>query len=67
MTDAEREERAVWKLDQAGYRVTRDAGRWHVWRGDLDTASMDNLAALAELADVIYADHWTGREITPSA
>jgi hypothetical protein len=72
VTDAERLERALWKLEQAGYRVTRpETGAralWYiVWRGDTEISSMDNLAALAELADAIYADHWTGRKITPSA
>jgi hypothetical protein len=28
---------------------------------------LDNLAALIELADAIYAVHWTKRKITPSA
>jgi hypothetical protein len=27
---------------------------------------LDNLTALVELADEIYADHWTNRKITPS-
>jgi hypothetical protein len=72
MTDAERLERAVWKLEQADYRVTRPvsgarAGWYVVWRGEAEIASMDNIDALAELADAIYANHWTGRKITPSA
>jgi hypothetical protein len=72
MNDREREERAIWKLGECGYRVTRPtsgirADWWVVWYGETDTASMDNLAALVELADAIYADHWTKRRITPSA
>jgi hypothetical protein len=67
MNDAEREELAVWKFGEAGYRVTRQAGLYFVWYGDTETARMDNLAALVELAEAIYAAHWTGRKITPTA
>ena len=72
VTDAERLERAIWKLGEAGYRMTRPAsgvraGWYVVWRGDDEIASMDNLTALAELADASYADHWTQRKITKSA
>jgi hypothetical protein len=70
MTDAERLERAVWKLSQAGYAVRLDsAGRYIVRAAnrDYDTATVAGLAGLATLADVIYADHWTQRKITPSA
>jgi hypothetical protein len=28
---------------------------------------LDDLAQLVAFADAIYADHWTGRKITPSA
>jgi hypothetical protein len=66
MNDREREERAVWKLNQAGYRVRRQAGRELVTRAESVT-EMSDLAQLAAFADVIYADHWTGRRMTPSA
>jgi hypothetical protein len=28
---------------------------------------LSDLAELAAFADIVYADHWTGRKITPSA
>jgi hypothetical protein len=73
MTDAERKERAIWKLAQAGYRVIRIAGLYLVTRGEIEIASsgraayMPSLAALAELANAVYAGHWTSRKMTPSA
>lgn len=73
MTDAEREERAIWKLSECGYQVRREEGRfagwWFVSDGEKDTASMDNLAALVELATGLYNQHWVRqlRKITPSA
>jgi len=73
MTDAGRKERAIWKLAQAGYRVIRIAGLHLVMHGEIEIASsaraayMPSLAALAALADAIYAGHWTSRKMTPSA
>jgi len=70
MTDDEREERAIWKLGEAGYVVRRDtAGRYIVRaRGqDDDYATFTSIANLAALADAIYASHWTSTKITPSA
>jgi hypothetical protein len=66
MNDREREERAVWKLNQAGDRVQRQAGRYLLTRAESVT-ELDDLAELAAFAEVVYADHWTGRKITPSA
>jgi hypothetical protein len=66
MNDREREERAIWKLEQAGYRVRRQAGRYLVTNSE-SVSELDELAQLAAFADVVYADHWTGRRITPSA
>ena len=66
MNDREREERAIWKLEQAGYRVRRQAGRYLVTTAESVT-ELDDLAQLVAFADAIYADHWTGRKITPSA
>jgi hypothetical protein len=66
MNDREREERAIWKLDQAGYRVQRQAGRYLVMTAESVT-ERDDLAQLVAFADRVYADHWTHRKITPSA
>ena len=66
MNDRQREERAIWKLEQAGYHVQRQAGRYLVTTAESVT-ELDDLAQLAAFADAIYADHWTGRKITPSA
>jgi hypothetical protein len=66
MNDREREERAVWKLEQAGYRVRKQAEGYLVTTAESVTA-LDDLAQLAAFADAIYADHWIGRTITPSA
>jgi hypothetical protein len=66
MNDREREERSVWKLEQAGYRVRRQAGCYLVTNSESVT-ELDDLAQLAAFADAIYADHWVERKITPSA
>ena len=66
MTEAEREERAIWKLEQAGYRVRREAGRYLVTTPE-SAAELSDLAQLSAFADAIYADHWTSGKITPSA
>ena len=57
---------AIWKLEQAGYRVQRQAGRYLVTTAESAT-ELDDLAQLVAFADAVYAEHWTGREITPSA
>lgn len=66
MNDAEREERAVWKLEQAGYTVRRDAGRYLVTNNER-ADELQDLASLAEYAEAVYERVWTGRKITPSA
>ena len=66
MNDHEREERAVWKLEQAGYRVQRQADRDLVTTPESVT-ELHDLAELAAFADAVYAEHWNGRKITPSA
>jgi hypothetical protein len=66
MNDHEREERSIWKLEQAGYRVRRQAGHYLVTSAESVT-ELDDLAQLAAFADAIYAAHWTKRKITPSA
>jgi hypothetical protein len=66
MNDREREERSVWKLEQAGYRVQRQARRYLVTTAESVT-ELHDLAQLMAFADAIYADHWIGRKITPSA
>jgi hypothetical protein len=65
-TDAERQERAIWKLEQAGYSVT-SAGAGYIVTGPDTTTTLDDLAALVALAEVVYERVWTGRMITPSA
>ena len=85
MHDREREERSVWKLEQAGYRVRRQAGRQGKIKAESRElkrattsltalifhlsafSSLLSLAQLVAFADAIYAKHWTGRKITPSA
>ena len=66
MNDREREERAIWKLAQAGYRVRKQAEGYLVTTSESVT-ELDDLAQLAAFADAIYADHWIRRKITPSA
>jgi hypothetical protein len=66
MNDREREERSIWKLEQAGYRVRRQADRYLVTTAESVT-ELDDLAQLAAFADVVYAEHWTHRRMTPSA
>ena len=58
--------RAIWKLEQAGYRVQRQASHYLVTTAESVT-ELHDLAQLAAFADRVYADHWTGRKITPSA
>lgn len=66
MTDAQREERAIWKLEQVGYRVRREAGRYIVTT--LERADeLDDLSSLIVYADDIYAAHWAGRRLALSA
>lgn len=67
-------ERAIWKLEQCGYEVRRQAGGeragWWIVEDKItgrELAAMEELAALVELADLFYEDHWSGRDITPSA
>ena len=66
MNDREREERAVWKLEQSGYRVQKHARGYLVTTSESVT-ELDDLVQLAAFADAIYANHWIGRTITPSA
>lgn len=67
MNDAEREERAIWKVEQAGYRVTRQAGGGYLVIGEERADELATLAELAEYAEAAYARVWIGRKITPSA
>jgi hypothetical protein len=66
-TNAEKEERAVWKLEQGSYIVRRVGGGYLVGAADGTETALDDLAALVELADVVYERVWTKRRITPSA
>ena len=66
MNDDQREERAIWKLEQAGYRVRKQARGYLVTTSESIT-ELDDLVQLAAFADGIYADHWIKGKITASA
>jgi hypothetical protein len=66
MNDVQREERAIWKLEQAGYRVERRAGRYLLTSPER-ADEIDDLASLAEYADAVYERVWTGHKIIPTA
>jgi hypothetical protein len=66
MNEREREERSVWKLEQASECVRRQAGRYLVATPESVT-ELDDVMQLAAFADATYADHWTQRKIMPSA
>jgi hypothetical protein len=67
MNERERiQSRAIWKLEQAGYCVRREAGGYLVTTPESAT-ELHDLAQLAAFAEAIYADHWTSGKITPSA
>jgi len=66
-TDAEREERAIWKLEQGGYAVRREGAGYSVTGPDGAESPVDDLAALVKIAEAVYDRVWTGRKITPSA
>jgi hypothetical protein len=59
MNDREREERSIWKLEQAGECVRRQAGQYLVTTAESVT-ELHDLAELVAFADRVYADHWTG-------
>jgi hypothetical protein len=66
-TNAEREQRAIWKLEQGSYTVRKDGEDYIVLdSGGAETTLVD-LAALIEYADAVYERVWVGRKITPSA
>ncbi len=65
-TDAEREERAVWKLSEGGH-IVRQAGSGYSATDQHGTQTeLADLAALIAFADAVYDRVWTGRRITPS-
>lgn len=66
-TNAEREERAIWKLEQGSYTVRRESVGYVVAAPDGTDSTVDDLAALVAFADAVYDRVWTGRKITPSA
>jgi hypothetical protein len=66
-TDAEQEERAIWKLEQASYAARRVGTGYVVFGLDGAPIMVDDLAALVAFADTVYERVWTGRQITPSA
>ena len=66
-TEADQEERAVWKLAQGSYTVRRAGAGYVVIGPEGAEATLDDLAALLALADAVYDRVWTHRTITPSA
>ena len=67
MTDEQREERAVWKLEQGGYRVQKQGNGGYLITSANSADEVESLAQLAAFADAVYDRVWTGRRITPSA
>lgn len=66
MTDAEREERAIWKLEQGGYRIQRTPSGYLV-TSDERADELDDLAALVAYVESVYDLVWIGRKVTSSA
>jgi len=66
-TDAEREERAIWKLSEGGYTVALADTNYVVIAPSGAQTELVDLAALIAFADAMYDRVWTGRKITPSA
>jgi hypothetical protein len=62
----DREERAIWKLTQGDYRVTKRDGRYLLTTTESIT-ELDTLTDLVAFAEAVYERVWTGRRITPSA
>jgi hypothetical protein len=65
MTDAERKGRAVWKLEQGGYQIRRQQGRYLITNTE-QAEEIEDLAQLVVFAEAVYDRVWTGRKITPS-
>jgi hypothetical protein len=66
MNDHDREERAIWKLSQASYRVTKQGGGYLLTTPESIT-EIESLTELVAFANAIYERVWVGRKITPSA
>lgn len=66
MNERNREERAIWKLREVGYRVQRRNGHYVVANSEKVT-ELEDLAQLIAFANALYADHWVGRKIILSA
>jgi hypothetical protein len=66
-TDAEKEERAIWKLEQGRYTIRKDGMGYLITSPDGAKMALADLAALLALAEVVYERVWTGKEITRSA
>jgi hypothetical protein len=67
MTDLEREERAIWKLEQAGDLVERGSNGGYLVISDNHVDELNDLTALVAHAEAVYERVWTGRRVTPSA
>ena len=63
---SEREERALWKVEQAGYHVRKQAGGYLLTTSE-NISKLDDVMQLAAFADAIDADHWIKYAITLSA
>ena len=66
-TDAEKEERAIWKLSEGGYTVRPEGSAYIVASADGAETTLTDLDTLIEYANAVYERVWTGRKITPSA
>ncbi len=64
--DHDRQERALWKLSQAGYHTIRRGDGYLLTTAESIT-EIDTLAELVAFADAVYERVWVGRTITPSA
>jgi hypothetical protein len=65
MNDHDRKVRAIWKLEQGGYRVQREGSRCIMTNVESVT-ELGTLLGLVAFAEAVYKRVWTGRNITPS-
>lgn len=67
MDDAQREERACWKLRIEGYHVHPPAGGCYLVTSLESITELDDLAQLVDFAEAIYERVWIDRPLTLSA
>ena len=65
--DSNHEERAIWQLDQAGYRTRRTGASYVVADSNGYELAVADLELLQEYARTVYDRLWTKRKLTPSA